>query len=59
MALKMSQCCQKADLCMKIVRVTAGNINSFRIRSKENASDNISKLVWSKESTSIVHHLDQ
>ena len=43
--LKDEQCCQKADLCMKIVRVTAGNIYSFRIRTKENASDNISKLV--------------
>ena len=34
-----------ADLCMKLFRVSAGNIHSFRIRFEENGSDHISKLV--------------
>ena len=59
MALNMSSVVKQLIYVWKLFRVTAGNIYSFRIRSKENASDNISKLLWSKESTSIVHHLDQ
>ena len=29
------QSCQKVDVCIKLFRVTAGNIYSFRIRNKE------------------------
>ena len=35
MAVKICMSCQKADVCIKLFRVTAGNIYSFRIRSKE------------------------
>ena len=35
MAIKISSLAKKAGVCIRIVSNTAGNIHSFRIRSKE------------------------
>ena len=36
--------CQNADVCIKIVSSTAGNIHSFPQKKKKNASDHLSKV---------------
>ena len=62
MALKMSSVVKQLLYVLKLFRVTAGNIHSFRIRSKETLRIMYPKYrfwIWSKESISDVDHLDQ
>ena len=62
MALKMSSVVKQLLYLLKLFRVTAGNIHSFRIRSKETLRIMYPKYrfwIWSKESISDVDHLDQ
>ena len=47
---------------LKLFPVTAGSIHSFQIRSNESLRimyPSIRFWIWSKESTSVVDHLDQ
>ena len=62
MALKMSSVVKQLLYVLKLFRVTAGIIHSFRIRSKETLRSMYPKYrfwIWSKESISDVDHLDQ
>ena len=62
MALKMSSVVKQLLYVLKLFRVTAGIIHSFRIRSKETLRIMYPKYrfwIWSKESISDVGHLDQ
>ena len=55
--------CQNADVCIKIVSSTAGNIHSFPQKKKKKRFgsfiQSIQFWIWSKESTSVMDHLDQ
>ena len=57
MAFKMTGVVKRLMYVLKLFRVTAGSIHSFRICSKETLR--IRFWIWSKESTTVVDYLDQ